>query len=426
MHTAVFRRNPRTHALLLVTGLLLTAACQQDAPAPAAGDAPKKDGAAPAAAPAPSIDGKWEKTASGLEYQVLRPGKGTLHPKMRDSVSCDYKGWLENGKEFDSSYKRGQPATFDVGGVIDGWNEALVMMTEGAKWRLRIPSPLGYGPSGSPPDIPPNATLYFEIELHGITPYKEPPPMPGMPVFTKPDPAAQKTTASGLKYEVLKEGEGTPPGEDTPMELKFTFFNASGKLMDCTEKSGTIKARPKDMNLPFLKEGPQMMKPGARYRFEVPPALGFGATSRGPDLPANSTMYWELELVRVMVALAAPPFEAVDESKFEKRPSGLLVQQVKAGEGTSPKLGQNVTVHYAGWLTDGTIFDSSYPRGEPATFRLGEVIEGWNEGVQLMKPGAVYKFVIPAALAYGDRPMGDIIKPGSTLVFQVELISVEK
>jgi FKBP-type peptidyl-prolyl cis-trans isomerase len=181
-----------------------------------------------------------------------------------------------------------------------------------------------------------------------------------------------------------------------------------------------------DMKLPFLKEAPLLMKPGAKFRFEVPGALGFGPQPRGPDLPPNSTTVWVLELVRVLKPLPVPPFEKPDEAKFQKTASGLLWQAVKEGEGEAPKGSDRVKVHYAGWLTDGDLFDSSFGRGEPAEFPVAGVIPGWTEGLKMMKPGAVYRFVIPANLAYGDRQAGDKIKPGSTLVFYVELIAVLK
>jgi FKBP-type peptidyl-prolyl cis-trans isomerase len=89
-------------------------------------------------------------------------------PKSSDSVVCNYKGTLIDGKEFDSSYKRGQPATFPVAGVIKGWTEALQLMPVGSKWQLFVPSDLAYAERGSGPDIGPNATLIFEVELLSI------------------------------------------------------------------------------------------------------------------------------------------------------------------------------------------------------------------------------------------------------------------
>lgn len=106
--------------------------------------------------------------------------------------------------------------------------------------------------------------------------------------------------------------------------------------------------------------------------------------------------------------------------------SGLQYEVLKAGDanGKSPKDIDRVKVHYTGTLLDGTVFDSSVERGQPAEFGLRQVIKGWTEGLQLMKPGDKFKFFIPSALAYGDRQQGQKIKPYSTLIFEVELLEV--
>jgi len=104
---------------------------------------------------------------SGLQYKVIKAGTGKK-PKVTDTVTTNYRGTLINGTEFDSSYRRGQPVSFQVNGVIPGWTEALQLMEEGAKWQLFIPSNLAYGERGAGRDIGPNATLIFEIELLSI------------------------------------------------------------------------------------------------------------------------------------------------------------------------------------------------------------------------------------------------------------------
>jgi FKBP-type peptidyl-prolyl cis-trans isomerase FklB len=104
---------------------------------------------------------------SGLQYKILKEGTGAK-PTASDSVVCNYRGTLINGTEFDSSYKRGQPATFPVTGVIKGWTEALQLMPVGSKWQLFIPSDLAYGERGPAPEIGSNATLIFEVELLSI------------------------------------------------------------------------------------------------------------------------------------------------------------------------------------------------------------------------------------------------------------------
>lgn len=104
--------------------------------------------------------------------------------------------------------------------------------------------------------------------------------------------------------------------------------------------------------------------------------------------------------------------------------SGLQYEVITEGSGTGPKATDTVTVHYKGTLINGETFDSSYDRGQPVSFPLQNVIPGWTEGLQLMKPGAKYKFVIPSALAYGERGAGAKIGPNSTLIFEVELLNL--
>jgi FKBP-type peptidyl-prolyl cis-trans isomerase FklB len=105
-------------------------------------------------------------TASGLQYKVMKEGNGAT-PKSSDTVTVNYRGTLIDGTEFDSSYKRGQPATFPVAGVIKGWTEALQLMKAGSKYQLFIPASLAYGEQGRP-GIPPNSTLIFEVELMDV------------------------------------------------------------------------------------------------------------------------------------------------------------------------------------------------------------------------------------------------------------------
>jgi FKBP-type peptidyl-prolyl cis-trans isomerase FkpA/FKBP-type peptidyl-prolyl cis-trans isomerase FklB len=109
-----------------------------------------------------------------------------------------------------------------------------------------------------------------------------------------------------------------------------------------------------------------------------------------------------------------------------KTPSGFVITTLKPGTGETPKATDKVKVHYQGTLTDGTVFDSSFQRGEPATFPLNNVIRCWTEGVQMMKVGGKSRLVCPANLAYGDRGAPPRIKPGATLVFEVELLEIVK
>lgn len=138
-------------ATLFVAGICSFAAAAEVEPGPQDKDAPKE----------------FTTTKSGLKYRILRKSEGAK-PKSKDSVTVHYKGWLDNGKEFDSSYARGEEISFPLNGVIPGWTEGLQLVGEGGMIELEIPSKLGYGSRGAGNVIPPNATLHFLVELKKI------------------------------------------------------------------------------------------------------------------------------------------------------------------------------------------------------------------------------------------------------------------
>jgi FKBP-type peptidyl-prolyl cis-trans isomerase FkpA len=135
----------------------------------------------------------------------------------------------------------------------------------------------------------------------------------------------------------------------------------------------------------------------------------------------------EMQRTRAAAAEKGVLDKAAAEKGAKRLPSGLVMTTVKEGTGASPKTTDTVKVHYHGTLPNGRVFDSSRKRGEPATFPLDGVIKCWTEGVQLMKVGGSSKLTCPAGLAYGERPPpGSAIPPGATLIFEVELLGIEK
>jgi FKBP-type peptidyl-prolyl cis-trans isomerase FkpA len=154
---------------------------------------------------------------------------------------------------------------------------------------------------------------------------------------------------------------------------------------------------------------------------------------RQVDLQAYMPKIQELQRARASVVAAAEQKagqaildKAAAEKGATKTASGLVMVPIKAGTGPAPKATDRVKVHYHGTLADGSVFDSSVQRGEPATFPLNGVIPCWTEGLQLMKVGGKSRLVCPAAIAYGDRGAPPRIKPGSTLTFEVELLEIVK
>lgn len=354
-------------------------------------------------------------TASGLEYCVLEAGAEGPHPAAHDEVEVHYTGWLTDGTVFDSSRRRGRPAKFRLDNVIAGWTEGLQLMTPGARFKFTVPPDLAYGDRDVGP-IPPRSTLIFEVELLDFTPMPEPPPLPK---WKPANPEAQKTTESGIKWEYLQRGEGAKAEPGVGMQMRYALFTSEGELQTCSEQTNeTLKGSADTLPLPFMQEIAPLMKVGDRLRIEVPARLGHRDQALGGP---KTDAVWELELVKVQ---EVPEFAMPATEDLEKTASGLQYEVIREGEGKRPGPTARVRAHYAGWLTDGTLFDSSHQRCEPLELGLDRVIPGWTEGLQLMREGGLYKFVIPGELAYGPRGSPPRIGPNATLVFLVELIEI--
>ncbi|MCB9646643.1 MAG: FKBP-type peptidyl-prolyl cis-trans isomerase [Deltaproteobacteria bacterium] len=363
-----------------------------------------------AAAPADA-----QKTASGLAYKVLKDEPGDEKPFAWDNVEVHYTGWTTDGKMFDSSVKRGQPAKFPLNGVIAGWTEGVQLMSKGDKFRFWIPQDLAYkGQPGAPAGM-----LVFDVELLNITRGTKP---PDAPADVGEVPADATKTKSGLAYKVLKKGDGkTKPNPWDMVEMHFTAWNADGKFIQSSRTRNQPAKLPLERAMPGWKEGLQLMTKGAEYRFWIPEAMAPGGPPAGP----KGFIVFDLELLDVTAGTKPPPAPkdvAAPPKDAKKTASGLAYKVLKKGDGkTRPTATSQVTVHYSGWTTDGQMFDSSVTRGQPTTFGLGAVIPGWTEGLQLMDKGSKYRLWIPEELAYKGRPGA----PQGMLVFDVELIDVK-
>jgi len=161
-------------------------------------------------------------------------------------------------------------------------------------------------------------------------------------------------------------------------------------------------------------------------------AAATGAATRMSPAQAQSTFQAAYQAAqnkaKAQNLAAGQAFLAANKKKdgIKTTASGLQYEVLKAGSGAKPLAADTVTVNYEGRLLDGTVFDSSYKRNQPASFPLKNVIKGWTEGLQLMSPGAKYRFFIPSELAYGEAGSGENIGPNETLVFEVELLSIKK
>jgi peptidylprolyl isomerase len=245
-----------------------------------------------------------------------------------------------------------------------------------------------------------------------------------------------KTTSSGLQYEILSEGpaDGFSPKATDLVDVHYVGTLIDGVEFDSSRARGAAARFPLNQVIPGWTEGVQLMSEGDRYRFFVPPELGYGeqGTPGGPIGP-NEALIFDVELLKVSSPernlAAAQKFLAENAAKtgVKTTKSGLQYQSLAEGPAgkKSPKEVNKVRVHYEGKLLDGTVFDSSYDRGEPIEFPLAGVIPGWTEGLQLMSEGDKYRLFIPPALGYGEAgTQGGPIGPNEALIFDVELLAV--
>ena len=281
MHfTTKYLRAMAPHAAGLALALTLTVRAEPTMP-----ETPTDVAAAPADA---------AKTATGLASKVLKAGTGAKKPAATDTVTVHYTGWTTDGKQFDSSVSRGQPASFPLNGVIKGWTEGVQLMVVGEKRRFWIPANLAYGenPGGGRP----GGTLVFDVELLGI---KEAPKPPAVPADVAAAPAEAAKTASGLASKVLKPGTGSvhPAASDT-VTVHYTGWTTDGKQFDSSVTRGQPASFPLNGVIPGWTEGVQLMVEGEHRRFWIPAKLAYG-DAPPPGAPAG-VLVFDVELIKIV------------------------------------------------------------------------------------------------------------------------------
>ena len=226
-------------------------------------------------------------TPSGLATVVLEPGTGTEHPGPEDLVKVHYTGWSTDGKMFDSSVVRGEPAGLPLNRVIPGWTEGLQLMVKGEKRRLWIPEELAY--KGMPDK--PQGMLVFDVELLSFRKKPSPPPVPedvGGP------PADAKRTRSGLATKVLEPGTGT--GHPTPknrVTVHYTGWTTDGQMFDSSILRGQPATFPLNQVIKGWTEGLQLMVVGEKRRLWIPEELAYQGM---PDKPQGMLVF-DVELI---------------------------------------------------------------------------------------------------------------------------------
>jgi len=409
-----------------------------------------------AAAPvtAPVLD-PVKKLPSGLEYQVVKHGTSSRKPVLNDRLELNLIVSTDDSVIFDShKMNKNKPIPIQVakakfqGDPIEGY----MLLSEGdsAIFWLPVDTLLKSGTT-LPPWMKPGKKVEYDVMMLSIKNDSEAKREMELKI------AAQKElddkllqdyflknnlhpakTASGLYYQIKKEGTGDLPKPGNVLSMFYLGRFLNGNIFDTNQDStfhhqDALKVElGKGRVIKGWDEGLGYLRKGSVATLYIPSGLAYGPKDRGP-IPGNSILLFDVTVSDIQTqeeidTKVLQDYFTANKIKPLKTASGLYYSIKKKGKGPLPKEGQNVTVKYTGKTIDGTTFDSNvdtaFHHTDPFSFELGKgrVIRGWDEGIGLLNKGTVATLYIPSQMAYGSQGQGKKIPPNSVLVFDVELV----
>lgn len=362
-----------------------------------------------------------KETASGLKYKITKQGTGEF-PKSGDRVWVHYYAKFDNDSMYDSSIETGPLDVYmGQGQLIKGWEEGLRLVKAGGAILLIVPPQLGYGDKQHE-NIPPNSTLIFEIALlqvntgASIEPYST-------------EGLELKKGKKKLSYFTIEEGEGDFAKFGDNAYVRYTGFLPDGSIFDSSHKRGEQVRITVGINqvVKGWDMGLQYMRKGSKIKLFIPSKLAYGKAGYKTIVPPGSDIILDLEMVDLVPPEPVVKWDISDKQVLET-PSGLKYVIFDPGQGDLIADENMVEVHYSGYFTNGKLFDSSKKRFEPIKFPVGvdAVIDGWDEGLKLMRKGAKFTLLIPSYLAYGEAGAPPQIPANADLVFDIEVLDIIK
>ena len=394
----------------------------------------------------------------GMEYKIITHGDGKRKPTLTDHIEVHISYAVADSMVFDSrKVNSNKCVPIPMGSTPRGQGDPMVVfeqMVAGDSAVARFPVDTLRKVGQVAPWAKPGDWVVYKIKMVSVkteAEFKKEEAEKAavqnaiddkaMQAYFKEKGIKPAKTASGLYYTIASEGSGEKVKAGQLIGVNYTGKFLDGKVFDSNTDSAFHHVQVFSLQVGVGKvikgwdEGLQLLKPGSKATFYIPSGLAYGSQDR-QGLPANSILVFDVELVEV------PDHSKIDDKviqdyltknsiKAGKTTTGLYFVITKPGLGENVKLGKNVTVNYTGKTLDGKVFDSNidpqFGHVQPFSFKLGagQVIRGWDEGIQLLNLGCKATLFIPSGLAYGEQGAGAGIPPNTVLSFDVELVKID-